>query len=329
MTKTRTTSRFVALLLTMLTILSAMFAFGTTSVNAAVTLSTQGRGAMEKLLNVGGKYTTAQGGSESISSNSAISKYLKSKSDTDTGVYDCWIGSKYNVPLNSKSGEFGDVQVFTLKSGVFKFHGKEFEDIADSAFQQAIINEFAKAMASDNFRTKFSDADRQAIYNEIKDNCGSANAAMISALFQDTKADMFSALRIFQPFNGIVGTILGICVLALIILLIGSTALDMAYINFPIARNFMYGKDKEGGDKGGGAKKPWGVTSDAWSVVNECEGGGGSGGDGKYKNANIAYFKRRIVTYIVVAIMILYLLSGQLAGLIGWLMNLVSGFSMS
>ena len=321
MTKTRKTSRFVALLLTMLTIMSAMFAFGGISASATASLSTQGQKAMEDLLT-----------KEDISSNTAIQKYAKSSTDNKnvTTYTKITLGSKYNVPLKSKSNEMGDVQVFQFPSKKqFKFNGSGFEDIADSAFQQALINEFAKLMASDKYRNRFSDADRQAIYDEIKDNCGQANAAMISALFQDTKADMFSALRIFQPFNGIVGTILGVCVLALIILLIGSTALDMAYINFPIARNFMYGKDKEGGDKSGGAKKPWGVTADAWSVVNECEGGGGSGGDGKYKNANIAYFKRRIVTYIVVAIMILYLLSGQLAGLIGWLMNLVSGFSMN
>lgn len=308
MTKTRTTSRFVALLLTMLTIISAMFAFGGISASATAALSTQGKAAMTDLLK------------ENINSNTAINRYIESNKN-------CTLKDSYKVPLKSKSHELGSVKIFSIETGGFKFDGSKFEDIDDSAFQQALINEFAKFMA-DKYRNRFSDADRQAIYNEIKDNCGQANAAMVAALFQDTKADMFSALRIFQPFNGIVGTILGVCVLALIILLIGSTALDMAYINFPIARNFMYGKDKEGGDKGG-AKKPWGVTADAWSVVNECEGGGGSGGDGKYKNANIAYFKRRILTYIVVAIMILYLLSGQLAGLIGWLMNLVSGFSMN
>lgn len=312
MLKTKKVSRVVALMLTMLTILSAMFAFGGISASASAPLSTQGKTAMSDLLT-----------KEDISSNTAINRYVKDGTD-------CTLNTSYNVPLKSKSHELGSVKIFSLKNGnAFTFDGAKFEDIDDSSFQQALINEFAKLMASDKYRNRFSDADRTAIYNEVKDNCGQANAAMVAALFQDTKADMFSALRIFQPFRGIVGTILGIGVLALIILLIGSTALDMAYINFPVARNFMYGKEKEGGDKGG-AKKPWGVTADAWSVVNECEGTGGSGGgDGKYKNANIAYFRRRIITYIVVAIMLLYLLSGQLAGLIGWLMNLVSGFSMN
>ena len=312
MLKTKKVSRVVALMLTMLTIISAMFAFGGISASASAALSTQGKTAMNELLT-----------KEDISSNTAINRYKK---EGDA----CKLSDSYSVPLKSKSHELGSVKIFSVNNNVFKFDGTKFEDIDDSSFQQALINEFAKLMASDKYRNRFSDADRTAIYNEVKDNCGQANAAMVAALFQDTKADMFSALRIFQPFNSIVGTILGICVLALIILLIGSTALDMAYINFPVARNFMYGKEKEGGDKGG-AKKPWGVTADAWSVVNECEGSGGSGsgGDGKYKNANIAYFRRRIITYIVVAIMILYLLSGQLAGLIGWLMSLVSGFSIN
>lgn len=327
MTKSRFASRFVALILAMLTMVCMVFAFSGTEVYATASLSSSGAAKMKALLQ------------EDVSSNENINKYKSAKkSDCKAGT----LGAYYGVPLRSDDGDVpsdddvknnaGDVAVylFEVKGNSFKFNGsltRGFQDITDSAFQQAMINEFAKLMA-DKYRDSFTDADRSAIYNEVKDNCGSANAAMVAALFQDTKADMFSALRLFQPFNGIVGTLLGICVLALVVLLIGSTALDMAYINFPIARNFMYGKDKEGGgDKNGGAKKPWGITADAWSVVNECEGGGGSsGGDGKYKNANIAYFKRRIITYIVVSIMILYLLSGQLAGLIGWLMSLVSGF---
>ena len=327
MIKSRFTSRFVALILAMLTMVCMVFAFSGTEVYAAASLSSSGATKMKALLQ------------EDVSSNIAINKYKSAKkSDFKAGT----LGAYYAVPLRSNDGDVpsdddmkkaGDVAVylFEVKGNTFKFNGsstKGFQDITDSAFQQAMINEFAKLMA-DKYRDSFTDADRAAIYNEVKDNCGSANAAMVAALFQDTKADMFSALRLFQPFNGIVGTLLGICVLALVVLLIGSTALDMAYINFPIARNFMYGKDKEGGgDKNGGAKKPWGVTADAWSVVNECEGSGGSSssGGGKYKNANIAYFKRRIITYIVVSIMILYLLSGQIASLIGWLMSLVSGF---
>lgn len=326
MTKSKFVSRFVALILAMLTMVCMVFAFSGTEVYATASLSSSGAKKMIDLLK------------EDVSSNTAINKYKSAKK----GSYkEGSLGAYFGVPLRSEDGDVPSdedvkkkpadvaVSLFEVNGNNFKFNGssiKGFQDITDSAFQQAMINEFAKLMA-DKYRDSFTDADRNAIYNEIKDNCGSANAAMVAALFQDTKADMFSALRIFQPFNGIVGTLLGICVLALVILLIGSTALDMAYINFPIARNFMYGKDKEGGDKGGGAKKPWGVTADAWSVVNECEGGsGGSGGDGKYKNANIAYFKRRIITYIVVAIMILYLLSGQIASLIGWLMGLVSGF---
>ena len=289
MLKTKKVSKIVALVLTMLTVLSVMFAFGGTSANAATTLSESGKLAMKDLLN------------EDISGNADINKYEvvgSTKGTDDTGSKTCTLASKYKVHLRSDNEELTKpVQLFKLDDKTFSFNGSSkqgFQDITDSSFQQAMINEFAKLMAN-KYRNRFTDSDRTLIYNEVKDNCGQANAAMVAALFQDTKADMFSALRIFQPFNGIVGTILGIFVIAIIVLLLGSTALDMAYINFPVARNFMYGKEKEGSDKGG-AKKPWGVTADAWSVVNECEGtgGGSGGGDGKYKNANIAYFKRRI-----------------------------------
>ena len=78
MTKTRTTSRFVALLLTMLTIISAMFAFGGISASATASLSNQGKTAMKEML--------FSGGGNDISSNTAINKYITGKK--------CYLGSE-------------------------------------------------------------------------------------------------------------------------------------------------------------------------------------------------------------------------------------------
>lgn len=301
----RLVTRVVAVILSALVALSMMFAFGGVSANAVTVLTTNGGKSLTTLL------TTTD-----------VSGY--STSFKDYGI--TTLAKKFDFKSKGKGGELRNAQVFQIQSAKkFTFYGDVFEDIDDSTLQQDLIRCFAKEMAKKSTYS-FSDSDRQAIYNEIKDGCGPANAAMVAALFSDTKADMFSALNIFAPFNGIVGTLLGIAVLVIIVLLIASTAMDIAYINFPVARNFMYGKDDKGGGSGDSkSSKPWGVTADAWSVVNECEAGGDKG----YKNANIAYFKRRALTYIVVSILILYLLSGQIAGLIAWLMQLVSGFKIN
>lgn len=300
----RLVTRVVAVILSALVALSMMFAFGGTSANAVTVLTTNGGKSLNSLLTA-----------DISGYSSHFSEYNIKK-----------LAQKFDFKSKGKGGELRNDQVFIIQNNKkFTFKGEVFEDIDDSSLQQDLIRCFAKEMTKKSVYS-FSDSDRQAIYNEIKDGCGPANAAMVAALFSDTKADMFSALNIFAPFNGIIGTLLGIGVLVIIVLLIASTAMDIAYINFPVARNFMYGKDDKGG--GGGdskSSKPWGVTADAWSVVNECEAGGDKG----YKNANIAYFKRRALTYIVVSILILYLLSGQIAGLIAWLMKLVSGFKIN
>lgn len=308
MTSTRTKdtamNRIVATILAVIIAISMLFAFGGTSANAATVLTADGKSKLTKVLE-----------------DKSIENY--------STTFQAYKITKLNQKITYKSKGSGGAEVsntiFQLKSNTFTFDGAAFEDIDDSSLQQDLIRCFAKLM-TEKSKFQFTDSDRQAIYNEIKDGCGSANAAMVAALFSDTKADMFSALNIFSPFSGIIGTILGIAVICILTLLVASTAMDIAYINFPVARNFMYGKDdQKGGGDGKGGNKPWGVTSDAWSVVNECEAGGDKG----YKNANIAYFKRRILTYIVVSILILYLLSGQIAGLIAWLMQLVSGFKLT
>ena len=295
-------TRLGAVILSILIAMSMVLAFNSTEVSAVTTLTSTGASSMAKLL------------SANISGYSTNFK--------DYGIDS--LGGSISYKSKTKGGELNKGTVFVggKNGSTFTFDGSVFEDIDDSSLQQDLIRCFAKEMAK-KAKYTFTDSDRQAIYNEIKDGCGTANAAMVAALFSDTKADMFSALNIFAPFNGLIGTVLGIGVYIIIILVVASTAMDIAYINFPIARNFMYGKDDKGGE--GKSQKPWGVTADAWSVVNECE----TGGDKGYKNANIAYFKRRALTYIVVSILILYLLSGQIAGLIAWLMQLVSGFKLN
>lgn len=234
----------------------------------------------------------------------------------------------YNVTLSrlyyfDASGNKVTYKMFVQQGGnSFKFNSDAFAK-TEAGLQQAALSTLARYLNDSD--TKISTSDRTKIYNEIKNNCDSATASMIGVLFEDSKADMFSALQLFGPFSGVVGTILGCGVLALIILLLASTVLDLCYIGLPVARNWINVKsDEKSGGQGG---KPWGITNDAFSVINETETGNTSSG-GKYKNAYALYFKRRVVTYIILSICILYLLSGQIAGLIGWLMSLVSGFSM-
>lgn len=193
----RLVTRVVAVILSALVALSMMFAFGGTSANAVTVLTTNGGKSLKSLL------------------SADISGY--SSHFSEYGIKT--LAQKFDFKSKGMGGELRKDQVFVIQSDKkFTFNGAIFEDIDDSSLQQDLIRCFAKEMAKKSTYS-FSDSDRQAIYNEIKDGCGPANAAMVAALFSDTKADMFSALNIFAPFNGIVGTLLGIAVRVIIILL--------------------------------------------------------------------------------------------------------------
>ena len=158
-----------------------------------------------------------------------------------------------------------------------------------------------------------------AIVEKWAKSLGATDADLLTSLFSKTKADLFTAMKWFSPFQGTLGLILGIGVIFIIVLLIASTVFDLVYIGLPMARNAL--NNKADGD---GKDRPFGISTDALRVVEECEGTT-NGGKGKGGNMYVAYFKKRVLTYIILAVCILYLVSGQLAGVIGWLLGQVSG----
>ena len=164
----------------------------------------------------------------------------------------------------------------------------------------------------------------QDVYNRLKNNSslGISDSTLLTLIFSETKADLASAMKWFAPFNGTVGVILGVGVILIILFLVVSTVFDLVYLGIPMIRNAMDGGNKDGKD----GKRPFGVSYDAVKCVEEVDGGGNGQGGGSSGNIYFLYFKRRVVTYIILAICILYLISGQIAGVIGWLMDLVSGF---
>lgn len=156
-----------------------------------------------------------------------------------------------------------------------------------------------------------------AIVEKWAKTLGATEAELLTSLFANTKADLFTAMKWFSPFQGTLGLILGIGVIFIIVLLIASTVFDLVYIGLPMARNVMDGKAEQNGKP-----RPFGVSTDAVRVVTENEDGNNKGTGG---NMYVAYFKKRVVTYIILAVCILYLISGQLSSVIGWLLGQVSG----
>ncbi len=161
----------------------------------------------------------------------------------------------------------------------------------------------------------------QQIVNDINDVDTSIGATMLPMIFEGLDADMFSAYKITAPFLDILSIVLGVGAVLLILVLLFSTVMDLAYIGLPVWREAQ-------SEKNGGNKHPFGVSYEALRTVNEIEANlGGNGGNGEYRNAYLLYFKRRALTYIILAICIMYLICGGLSGIIAFVLSLVSGIT--
>ena len=157
------------------------------------------------------------------------------------------------------------------------------------------------------------------IMQDIQDTDSSVSKIMLPLIFEATKGDMYQAYKITSPFLNILSIVMGVGAVLVIVLLLFSTVMDLVYIGLPVWRNAQNEKGK---------KNPFGVSYDAMRTVEEVEGnmGGGSNG-GEYKNAYIVYLKRRVLTYIILAICIMYLIAGGLSGIISFVLQLVSGIT--
>lgn len=248
----------------------------------------------------------------------SISAFATSASDKITISADVVafgdFGAENKVAL-TKGGSGGTPYIFAEKDGdAVKIKTSAQYDklsVADKTLQlQEALNKVGSFGLS---------ATSLAIVEKWAKTLGATEAELLTSLFANTKADLFTAMKWFSPFQGTLGLILGIGVIFIIVLLIASTVFDLVYIGLPMARNALNNKaDGEGKDR------PFGISTDALRVVEECEGTT-NGGKGKGGNMYVAYFKKRVLTYIILAVCILYLISGQLAGVIGWLLGQVSG----
>ncbi len=90
------------------------------------------------------------------------------------------------------------------------------------------------------------------------------------------------------------------------IFLVGSTIIDLVFIGMPKLTEWVLTDDNKG------RKVKW-VSTDAYQALQRSAESN--------KSPYIYYFKNRIVSYIILACCILYLLTGQIANLIGWFLD--------
>lgn len=183
--------------------------------------------------------------------------------------------------------------------------------------------------SSQDEKSYYISSETLTAYTNKLQNLEGAGATLIESLMAETKPDFASANRIYQPMSGVVGTILGVISILMMALLGITMANDLAYIVIPMYQLFLDG-DGEGGAGGqnGGKGIAKIVSQEARNAVKAAGNDGGSGGQQGSSNklAVSVYFKHRWKSLVVLGLCLLYLVQGQIWGLVSWIINLVSGF---
>jgi hypothetical protein len=200
---------------------------------------------------------------------------------------------------------------------LFHYDGEGSLVFKEDNFKQAKPKAAKKALSAfiDSLKDSSISADTQSdIMNRIQESDPDVSAIMLPMVFDNTKADIFTAYKWVAPFLGVVRVIFGLGSIAIILFVIASTIMDLAYIGLPMWREHQEDKTGHSG------KKPFGVSYEALATVIAVEKN-----LSEYQNAYLMYLKRRAITYVVLSIAILWLIAGEMSGLIGWVLNLASG----
>lgn len=198
--------------------------------------------------------------------------------------------------------------------GSYTFDETKFNTL-EAKSQQAFVTDLMRELKS----AKYS----STITQEFSDGLSAADSnianLLIPFVFDDLGADMATAYKWVAPVLNTLRVILGVLAIGVLLILVISTILDCCYIGLPIAREFA---NKNNPDAIG--KKPFLISYDAYKTINEAES---QMTGGEYKNPFGVYFKRRAVTYIILALCLFYLVAGEMSGLISWLLSMVSGIT--
>lgn len=206
---------------------------------------------------------------------------------------------------NASVGE--TILTYDATSGLLRFSNKTYADL-ESEDKEEFMETALSYVAGmpDTVSAKM----QNSVYNFISQQDTAVTAAM-KYLQVNAGADLVEAEKWFDPFNSVIGTILGvICVL--IFLFLGLSILfDIFYIVIPPFQAMM----DAGND---GNKKPWGVSREAWGSMRDAEK------SDVYKNVLSLYFRRRAGILVIVAIAITYLVSGKIYDVVIWLVEAFS-----
>lgn len=161
-------------------------------------------------------------------------------------------------------------------------------------------------------KSGISSQDQQQVISTMEAQDSSIQQMMIPIVLQGTKANIYGGMKFIAPFLPVLDVITGIGVVVIMLLLVLSSVVDIVFIGLPIFRNQIQEK-----------KSMFLISHDAQLVVKQSESEVGS--SGSFGNVYLMYIKKRIVTYLLISFCILWLVFGEVGGIISFIFNLTGG----
>jgi len=181
------------------------------------------------------------------------------------------------------------------------------------------LNKAANTVVANSKNGEYTDESTANWYKVLQMQEG-VGTKFMNVILENTKPDFVTANRLYQPFSGVVGTIMGLIAVVMMGFLGIVMVADIAYITLPPVRLFVADDDK-----GSGVAKSKIFSHDALYAVQQAENDS-QGGNGSPKQALGIYLKRRIFMLILLGICLLYLVQGSIYVFVGYILDLVSGF---
>ena len=259
-------------------------------------------------------------GDDGMGGNSDDSVQGQAYSALAESIYDEVSENLYTV---SGGGNYSGKEIVDKDTGLVN---DRYTELTSKSRQQLLndMNKAADAKVSDD---KGEDPSSSTVTEDTKNNwlvnlqkCDGVGSQLLTTVLANTKPDFVTANQIYQPFSGLVGTLLGLGAVLLFAAVAIVMVLDISYMAIPFIRTI-------GTDDSGSQKRPNWVSYEAYYDIQQAEGGEGGGNTkGAGKQALGIYLKKRIGMLVLLGICLLYLIQGQIFTFVGWVLDLVSGF---
>lgn len=277
-------------LMTMLIVVSAFFALGVDTADAAFKGSGGGTGS---------------GSQENL------------RSHVDDVIADKKYTAKTGDTINGRD---------LVKNGITT---ERFNDLTGKQ-KQKLIDDMDQAVNSKMEKDKDKGASGDPVTQNTKSNWlqelqqqPGVGSKLLSNITAQVKPDYVTGNRIFEPFAGPMNTFIALVVIVTMSFLALTFVFDLMFLNIPMFQSFVTNSMQNGGGGGGGGRfQNFFVGREALIAVEESE----NNSNGKFKNPNGLYLKHRFIGIALLGLCLLYLIQGQIFDIVGMIMDLLGGF---